>query len=297
LSIGFLQLERKDEYLNSINKVINYIFAINNTAIILGFLLSIRIFASYYNYDSLTQGNTRFGYKGFIPAQNEASGVYFFGLAYYLREYFFNNRKRIVIMLIYTAIAALLLGTKASLLFTIILLFYYLFKYRTKLFTWILIPACIVAIIVYGITIKNFILYDVYGYVTYFFESKNYSLITVLLSGRDEKLLDAWNWVSRHWNPLNYIFGGSLVLADSEMDLSDGYFILGTGFLLFIKYYLGIFFHKDKNKDNILVFGLFFLLSILGGHIIYSAIVPAFMLMYVFTFVDAKKSETAIIES
>lgn len=286
LSVAFIAVSNTKNFRADISKAMNVIFTLNNAAIILGLLFGLSVFASYY---SIGMGDFRFGYKGLIPAQNETSGVYFFGLAYYFREYFGRNNKRALPLLISTIVAALFLGTKAGVFFTSVMLFYFLFKYRRKLSLYLLLPTLGVVMIIWGTEIYNYLVFRVFAFVSSFYFSQGMSLFTVLLMGRNELLVSTAKWVFAHWTPLNYIAGGSLVFHSTEMDLFDGYLMMGIGFIFYLIYYIRIWVIRNHESDTLFLLSLFLVVSSLGGHMIYSAIVPAYMLSYAFLEQKAKK--------
>ena len=143
--------------------------------------------------------------------------------------------------------------------------------------------------IIWGTEIYNYLVFRVFAFVSSFYFSQGMSLFTVLLMGRNELLVSTAKWVFAHWTPLNYIAGGSLVFHSTEMDLFDGYLMMGIGFIFYLIYYIRIWVIRNHESDTLFLLSLFLVVSSLGGHMIYSAIVPAYMLSYAFLEQKAKK--------
>jgi hypothetical protein len=104
---------------------------------------------------------------------------------------------------------------------------------------------------------------------------------TFWTSNRNQLLSNALERVSKHWSSINFLVGD----ADSyvEMDFFDLYFFFGFGALVYFFVYFKIFFLKDKSRDNKYVFLVFMAMAFVAGHVINSAIVPLFLLLYVFS--------------
>ena len=279
LSFLFIQYSENEKFVNFISNVFKYYLLFNSAFIILGLLFNIELFSSYFKLAS-----QRFGYKGLIPAQNEATGVYFWGLAFFYRRYFVEKSENIW-NLIFVTFASLLIGTKGIWISVLFFMAYYLLKYKTRKTVLIGIPSLIAVISIYGIRIWDTLYNDYLYYFIHFIERTDMSWYTILLSGRDVKTAISFEYIKDHWTIWNYIFGGvNLSIANSETDLVDGYFSLGINFILYLIYYFSLLFKFDKSMDNVLIFLLYTVLSFTGGHMIYSAIVPLFYLMYIFSY-------------
>ncbi len=276
LSMVFLDREHDKSFKERIKQLLTYYMLFNSLLIIVAFAFDIKLFASY-------DGNqNRFGYKGLIPAQNETTGVYFFGLAFLFRQYFRFNHGSGVILLI-CSFAALLIGTKGCWISLILISGYHLVKYRPKLSFGIILPIASVFFIFYGIP---FLLYLYNNYLTYFIhfvEKSGQPWYYIALSGRNIKSELAFAKIGEEWTMINYVLGGTnLKLINTETDFIDGYFLLGIGFIFYIIYYARMFLRTYDN-DTIFLFFVYMILAATGGHLIYSAIVPLFLLMYSFS--------------
>lgn len=279
LSLLFIQYSDNEKFVNFIINVFKYYLLFNSILIVLGLLFNIELFSSYFKIAS-----ERFGYKGLIPAQNEATGVYFWGLAFLYRRYFLERDENIWYVFFVT-ISSLLIGTKGIWISVFFMVLYYLLKYRTRKTILIGIPSLVIVIGIFGKSIWDTLYNDYLYYFIYFIERSDISWQTILLSGRDIKTAVSFDYIKEHWTIWNYIFGGvNLNIANSETDLIDGYFLFGINFILYLVYYFSLLFKYDKSIDNILIFLLYTVLSFTGGHMIYSAIVPLFYLMYIFSY-------------
>jgi hypothetical protein len=279
LSILFIYYSKSYEFTEFIGRAFKYYIIFNSVIILLGFLFDLDIFSSYYKIAA-----DRFGYKGLIPAQNEATGVHFWGLAFFYRQYFLQKNESIYNVLIVT-FASLLIGTKGIWISVVFFIGYYLLRYRTRRTIFIGIPALIIIILTLGISLWDTIYNRYLYYFIYFIERSDVSWYTILLSGRDIKTAISFEYIKEHWTIWNYIFGGvNLNVANSETDLMDGYFLLGINFIIYLAYYFILYFRYDRSIDNTMIFVLYIILSFSGGHMIYSAIVPLFYLMYIFSY-------------
>jgi hypothetical protein len=279
LSLLFLQYETDDSFFIFINKALRYYLIINSALIIIGFAFNIELFSSYFKTASI-----RFGYKGLIPTQNETTGVYLFGLAYIYRRYFKEKIESLWVLLLIT-IAAILIGTKGIWISIPIIVGYYAIKYKTKTTLLISVPSLILIISIWGFWIWDNLYNNYLAYFKYFIERSGRPWYSIMLSGRDIKISESIEYIGEYWSVWNYIFGGiNLSIINSETDLVDGYLLFGLNFLVYLFYYFGFFFRYDKSLDNLLIFLLFLLLSFTGGHMIYSAIIPLFYLLYVFSY-------------
>ena len=280
----FLDLQENSNFRTNTSKIMVVFFVVNNIAIFIGLLFDMPLFASYYNLDITwgVNGFFRFGFKGFINAINETTGVYFFGLAYFFREHFKKDGKGLF-MLLSTVLAAFITGSKGCALIVLAFSFYYLLVYRTKRFFFVYLPVlCAAAVVIvpqiWDKLLPGFV-YGVYGDLT-----PDWGLASVLLSGRDLILERCFQFIDRHWSIVNYFFGGTdLTELSSETDFFDGYFMFGIFFLVYLFTYSRVYFSIEKSRDTIYVFIIFLITVATGGHILQSAIVPTFLLIYVFT--------------
>jgi hypothetical protein len=282
LSIPFLFFENDEYFTRDIKRLFEFFFVLNSVLIIFGTIFDVRVLSSYYDPSaSNLEYQPRFGYKGIIPAQNELTGVYFFGLAYYFRAYFsLKEKKGAVLALI--IVAAFLTGTKGCIFSVLGLSILYLSSYRKNLLFGVCLPIFFLLAMYWGNDLIEYLSQSLYSHLVYSYESNN--LLTFLLSGRDLGISRCFDYISKYWTFVNYVFGGfDMYKLSSEMDMFDIYFFLGVGMIPFLIYYLRIFFHRVRSTESYFVFLVYFIIIFGGGHILGSAIVPMFLLIYVFT--------------
>ena len=84
---------------------------------------------------------------------------------------------------------------------------------------------------------------------------------------------------------INFIFGGAdLSWIYTETDIVDLYLLLGIFILPLLFTIYKIFLINDQSIDNKIMFLFFLLLSAAGGHLLTSAIIPVYLLIYIFTY-------------
>ena len=254
--------------------------------IIAGALFGIEMFESYKTIE-------RFGYKGIILAQNEASGLIFVALLIVGLKALTNTLKTIDKgLLIITSIASLLLGTKPGLIMPVaILAIIYIsnkgyIKALPKI-TTTTIYSLIIAITAYLYipSISNAINSSL-GYFMYQFENyANGSLFTLLLSGRDNKLEYAiTNYILQ--NPA-YIFTGGYPIGEYLVEIDFIDLSLMFGIPIFVIYLLGLYniFKTTKNtklsRYYTLAFISILLLTNTAGHILTSALLIPYLAYFI----------------
>ena len=276
LIIFFIDYSPYTEFISSIKKYFDIFFIINNTIIIFSFLFSIDYFLSY----SLQY--PRFGYKGLIPAANEVTGVYFFGLCLYFRDRIkFGNKQSFLFYS--TILSALLTGTKGAWISVILISSYYLIKYHRKYLLFIIIPSFTSIIVFTGIS--SFIWKEYLSYFHWFIFKSDMNLFSVLISGRDRLIMETIDELTGNLPYINFIFGGAdLSWIYTETDIVDLYLLLGIFILPLLFTIYKIFLINDQSIDNKIMFLFFLLLSAAGGHLLTSAIIPVYLLIYIFTY-------------
>lgn len=275
LSCVFVVHIENESFSFKCRQVIESFFLINSLLILIGFAFNIDLFSSYNAQPDLP--SSRFGYKGLIYGVNEVAGIYIFGISYLFRENFkYNENKKILLVL--TCVAALLTGTKATLIALALIVPFYFVRYRIKTFVMLLIPF----VLYIGSLVVNHWEYLKTEYLSFnirVFETN--SMITFLMSGRDKYIVKSFEFIDANWMFINYLTGDAFLY--SETDLLDLYFFFGLGSVIYLFVYVKIFFLKDKSLDNLYTFLVLIALASTAGHIIQSAIVPIFLLLYVFS--------------
>ena len=284
MSCAFVDWSDNDSFSEDCKRIFETFFIINNAFIFIGFLFKIKMLSTYDPYGEYGEG-WRFGYKGLIWGQNAVAAIYTLGIAYFFRERFLYQQSK-TIMLVTTCIAAILVGTKATLLTLFLIGGYYLYTYRVKTLILLIFPA--LAGLTYFIILYWQILQD--KYLSFLVEKyKTMDFYAFLTSGRSDYLSKTTVYVSEHWNLLNYITGDAFSYI--EMDFFDLYFYFGVASLIYLYVYIKIFFIKDTSRSNIYFFVVWMAMAFVAGHIINSAVVPIFFLLFVFS-ARARKTET-----
>lgn len=242
---------------------------INSIAIFTGFIFKINFFSSY-NPQGFDQ-ELRFGYKGLLNGINEITGVYFLAIAHFYREIFYYKRKKWGVFILVVG-AALLTGTKGCILAFILLTAYFTFRYRLKLFLWIIVPLILVGISYLSLDFVDQVILLANVYLP------TDSLITIIMTKRDLYIVENFHYMLKNWSFLNFIFGDGVLY--SETDLIDLYYCFGIGALLYLLCYLKLVFKIDQSRDVKYVVLLLLLMAFTGGHIIRTAVFPIFFLLF-----------------
>ena len=289
ISCAFLDWSENDTFENECKKTFEIFFIINNAFIFIGFIFNIKMFSTYDPYGEFGEG-WRFGYKGLIWGQNAVAAIYTLGIAYFFRENFKYHQPKMLALVI-TCIASILVGTKAT-WFTLILIgAYYLYKYRIKTLIILVVPALMG--VAYCFVLYWSFLKDKYlSFMVNKYEESD--LITFLTSSRDGLLSSALNHIYKDWMPLNFITGDAISYV--EMDFFDLYFYFGLASFIYLYVYTKIFFIKDRSDDNKYFFLVWTAMAFFAGHIINSAIVPVFFLLFVFSSHTEKKRLTCTVK-
>lgn len=271
----FLDADSHKSFEGDSNKILDSFFIFNNTVILLGAVFSIDLFSTFDPHGEYGSAH-RFGYKGLIFGGNEVAGIYLFGLAHYFRKKFVYNTGTVWPLLM-TCLAAMLTGTKALFLGVILMGLYFLIRYRLLLFTTLITPVVILTIFLISYQWKyleeRYLWYTVSLY-------KQGDIVTFLTSGRNYFLEKNLDYVQSEWTLSNYFTGDAYLYA--EMDFFDLYFFFGIGSLIYLYIYVKIFFLKDKTWNNLYIFFILMSVAFIAGHIIQSAVVPLFLLLYTF---------------
>jgi hypothetical protein len=277
LSCAFLDWSTTEYFEIECKKIFERFLILNNAFIFIGFVFSVQVFKTYNEVYSNPDAIGRFGYKGLIFGQNSVAAIYTLGIAFLFREYLVYKQKKTT-LLIGTCLAAMLLGTKAAPITLVLLSLYFLLVYRVQTLIELVAPTLLglsyLVISNWNIVQERYLSFLLQKYETMDF-------YTFWTSNRNQLLSNALERVSKHWSSINFLVGD----ADSyvEMDFFDLYFFFGFGALVYFFVYFKIFFLKDKSRDNKYVFLVFMAMAFVAGHVINSAIVPLFLLLYVFS--------------
>lgn len=287
----------KAEERNKLFNLFEFIILTQSIIIIIGFVFDIKLFAAYVRAGS--GAISRFGYQGLIPAQNEVSAFFILAFFYFLIKV--SYRRQGFVGLILTTVAGVLTGTKVTLILPIILAFYvlgWLVKYTRTSRKYL--PLAIIVLIL-GLTVfisRGYLLsrlQPTINYFSYSFDHDNRSLISIIVSGRDIKVQNFISMYLSKFNLFNYLFGGQdLARYSTEMDIIDVFARLGLiGGLIFYFYYVRLLLipYRTIDLNRILFIFIWLGVSILSGHIIFSAINATYLaiLLVAFTTFEGEK--------
>ncbi|WP_081798192.1 O-antigen ligase family protein [Pseudomonas sp. RL] len=252
--------------------------------------LSIIIAASFDISFLRSYEGDRFGYKGFVYAQNEASALLLFGLLISAVDIVTTQSLRSRILFLCCFVAAVLLGTKTGLIipfFVMALIFLYKTGFaKAAIYSLLSLLFFLAAgyALVSGTSFFEDAFLSSYSYFKYQFD--NYaegSIITLLLSGRDYKVVE----IFREYvlgNPFYLFFGGyPMGQYSAEIDFVD--LILLFGAPLAALYFLKLLSAFRACSGPLRVFYLISFCIVLffsntAGHFLYSALVLPYMAFY-----------------
>jgi hypothetical protein len=282
LSCIFFDLARNDSFEEKCKKIFESFFILNNALIFIGVIFNLDMLSTY-DPEGTIEGQ-RFGYKGLIRGGNDVAGVYIFGVGYFFREKFKYGLDK-GLLLTSTCLAALLMGTKATLIAVPLISLYYLVRYRIRLFLGMVIPS----ILLIAFFVSRYWDYVKENYLSTTIDRiQNLSLLTYLMTNRNEFLIRHFKYIASDWMFINHLAGDAFLY--SETDFFDLYFFFGLlGMVVYFYFYVSVFFRIDKSLDNLYFFLVLMAIAFTAGHIIQSAVVPIFFLLYVFS---AKRIET-----
>jgi hypothetical protein len=209
--------------------------------------------------------NYRFGYNGIFLAGNESSFVLICMISFlYFQAYYENGSK---LFLLVAVLASLLSGMKAVYLFVFLLgIFHLVLKFKKIHLIW-LVPLSVYI----GIQVIDYLKSEEFQTLIAFFMRtlKNNGLLYMMLSGRNEILMNESIIILQDWTFLNFLIGGrNVILYIMEMDFFDLILFFGAfGSLI----YLYLFYKLFVKKLLLHKFFTFFIFSILllsffGGH-------------------------------
>jgi len=253
-------------------KIYELIMYINGFCAILGLIFDIPMFYTY------TQ-RQRFGFSGFVPAQNEASLFWLVALFY---GYIVLNEEKRKFPLIIAIIGSVLLGTKAALISVVISLIWFGWKFHRKIFKRFLLASifivpCLIFIFFRENVEEIFTSFEYFQYYIYRIDQGTDAL-TILLSGRNA-FMDTFFMQINNWNFGNYLFGG--YLHTIEMDIFDSLLFFGIIGLILYFICFGFVFRNMNSHYRMIFVSLYFSMAALGGHVFWSAVNAFYIVLLV----------------
>jgi hypothetical protein len=251
--------------LQKILKAFERVLLINSVATFIGFFLQIDLLRTY------TDNDFRYGYSGFIPAQNEATLFFFIAISYFYYQHFIlkiKSKKFYFVLL-----SCFLLGTKGIYLFLVLLLiFHFLYhsSLKTKLISLFTALSLLGGCLWYLTTESS---QKVLGYFIY--QAQRTGWLNTMLSGRNTHISTKGTDILYDWTIPNYFIGGmDQTKVNFEMDFFDLFFFLGIiGSTIFLALYFSSIFKFNILKPFNFFFVIsFFAIAFFAGHFFASAI-------------------------
>jgi hypothetical protein len=290
--VTFKYYFRTKEEKSQLLQVFEYVLLIESITVLVGFIFHIDILSSYQN--------RRFGYKGIIPAQNEASGFFLIAFFYYLMKVDILGSNALKLILV--MIAGLITGTKVALILPILLIVQLVIWYsKGKIKVGrIYLGLTFVLLIGLALYFKDYILSryaPTIAYYEYRASTSGDNLIYVLFSGRLARPYEfITNYLPR-FDLLNILFGGlDRSVFASETDVIDVFAQFGiVGLLMFFTVYIRLLFQNGKNLNSVsLLFPIIWLgVAATAGHTVFSAINGGYLAILLMAFAymgDYKRS-------
>ncbi|NPA44921.1 MAG: hypothetical protein GXO49_05245 [Chlorobi bacterium] len=269
-------------------KILTFLFFSNVLAIVLGFLFHINFFESYFNQP------WRYGYNGVFLAANEATYVLVSMLAFFYFRAFYEGKNKLVFYLF--ALTSLVSGMKAVYIFVFMLVAFHFFnkmKFRAVML-WL-----IIVVLASGYVIR-FIQGDVFQRLIALFINiyEEKGLWYMLLSGRNEILLNETVLVIKDWSFLNLLIGGvDVERYIIEMDLVDlvlFFGILGSAIYIYMFYKSFISLLLWHKFFTFFLFSILFL-AFLGGHFLKSPTSAVYFTLVILYFQDYRLTQKQVL--
>ncbi|WP_277182426.1 O-antigen ligase family protein [Caballeronia sp. BR00000012568055] len=252
--------------------------------IVVGAIFSVDMFRSYQ-----ADTHIRSGYEGIVYAQNEASALMISGLAYaYARVLKSGWTISTLLPVIVLSAASLLIGTKAAAAGALVVVCIYFYaRHRAigatlKASSTVLILLAIVLIAYASIPSVRDAVSLSQDYFMYHYEhARGNALLTILLSGRDEKFAAVWADLSDQ-NFIAVLSGGyPITRYFIEIDIPDLILCLGLPAFCFYLVALRREFVFDRpnslSRYGQLFFWLLLAVACTAGHILNSAVTSPYL--------------------
>ena len=255
------------------------ILSINSILILYGFIFNFDLFQSF-------PGSKRFGYSGLFIKSGESVLLYVLASIYY---YIYYLKGKSILPSIYFVFIALLSGKKIA--FLVLPLFYivhFCIQSRYKVFFRVFGVLATSIILIFK---KNII--EVVVKFFPFWEKllEERGFWTVIFSTRDLNFNRTLDFISSHWAPVNYLFGGTnynhLRIEIDPFDLFVFFGLIGGIIYLMLinKYYL------KPIKNNILKILLigYFIIGMIYGAFLFNILLMTLLYLFVILFSSIEK--------
>ncbi|MFM9839139.1 MAG: hypothetical protein ACKVOQ_12790 [Cyclobacteriaceae bacterium] len=281
-------LQNHAEKLGGLIKVFENILFFNASAAILGFIFQIDLFRTYIDQPY------RYGYSGFIFAQNEATLFFYIGISYFYYQHFIVGSKTYKFW--FFLLAAILLGTKGIYLCLGLFLVFHFLSYSSLKSKIIVIIGVIFLFYVSSWYLQTDSSQKILNY--FILQTQESGLLNMLLSGRNLLFETRIPDILSKWSAINYFIGGQDVSFDTiEMDFFDLFLFFGLvgGITILLLYFFTLFKLNLRKPFNLFFVFSYFLLAFFAGHFFYSAVNALYLCLiclYFYTSQERIKSES-----
>ena len=236
----------------------------------------------------LTYGEARFGYSGFLLAQNEATFYYVIATVFVFKHWENTKNRSSLMLLMLVLLATLLLGTKAIFLFlgSFVIFFGWYYNLYTKILFWIS------GLIVLAIVIALFYNTGVIEYYINLAEDKGW--LYMLTSRRNILIEQQLPIVFDNWRWYNYLFGGvNPTISFVEMDMIDMFLFGGVvgSFMYYMLLFKTIYAFSKSNYLGWFLVSQYFLIGGLAGHVFASGINAIYLALTSYYLQNATKAK------
>lgn len=260
----------------------NHLSILRKVFLINFIVLSVSIIGGLFGIGMTTYGNylassvRHLGFKSFFIAGNEL-GALIVCLFPFIVLYF-NKVYSKSLVLISFLLVSILIGTKTPILAVLIMIFVsFIFHFRMNRSLKFASLSFFVFLILFICYFSYNILQEKFELLLYFYEERGW--LYLVLSGRNNMMLDAMNFVAANFTFFDYIFGvGSSYAASQvksvEIDFADLFIWNGLIWMLFVHFfYIGfaiIVYRIVPKGEKLLIstmLALIFFASTIAGHI------------------------------
>ncbi len=256
-------------YKNCLSKLLG-IFSANVITVFFNFVLGTLGFGEpTYPYAGI-------GIKGFYFDGNSFAIVVFCIFVFFLSQIEVTKQKKSLPLFILFFIVAVAIGTKVSILSVFLLYLFFVWKRSgttTKIFLVVIFPI-FMFLCFYILYSQGYLDFQIWR-IKHLLKLFGNNIFSVILSGRDVKLMQHFALWNENFSLHNFLFGyGMLLNIDIiELDIFDTFF--SYGLLIFIPVFYFYFFVLKKSFSSgcgiLKAFNiLYFLICLTSGHIWYS---------------------------
>jgi hypothetical protein len=286
-----LRTNKKEFFFNLIDKI----FLIYIIFIFIGFFTKNNLYSSYQ--DNIYLSNSmRPGYKGILPAVNDATYFIMLSIEWFWLRWVYNKKNLLLILL--SLVSAFILGAKGAMLLSFMLLTFNIFIFRKQDFLNILVIFFVIIVIIsYSFFYTEILTFyeNFTAFVDYSLENDAIShngsfldLFSFLVSSRDMLTYDAILLIVKNMNE-NFFYwffsGYPFNFRAAEIDIVDSILYSGVFFTvaLVINYYYVFSYNAALINKLIPFITAWVVLVMFGGHVFSSSVCsPFFAIIFVY---------------